>query len=231
MTSSGLYTYNLNTGGILIEAFDRIEIRPVEITREQMSSAIRSINLDLSTLNNMPVNLWCIDFIVIPAIQGTSSYPLDPKYQLVTDVFARLTQSGVDTDRILLPISRSTYASYPQKQTQGPSSVFWFERLEIPILTVWPVPDGETEDSICCYAMRRVQDIVNDGTQTVDVPYRFLEVVISRLATRLALKFKPEKYALMKSISDEIYQTAYVEDQERADLIISPIFQAYDPIG
>lgn len=228
MTTSGTSAFNLSTSSCILEAFDRCEVRPSEITREQLTSAIRSFNLELSTWNSNPVNLWCVDLITIPVVDGQSTYVLDPKYQLVVDAYASLTQSGnTPIDRILISVSRDEYASYPNKIQEAAPTVFWFQRLETPQITLWPIPTTSTITSLCVYAMRRVQDVTTTGSQTVDVPYRFLEPAIAKLAARLAMKYKPEKFPLLKAEAKEQYDTAFFEDHERTAFIIQPDFGPY----
>lgn len=228
MTTSGTTDFNLSTASVLLESFDRIGVRPTAITREQLTSGLRSLNLELQSYNNNPVNLWKVELVPITLVQGTATYALDASVQMVTDAYVTLVQSGQDpVDRILISISRDEYASYPDKVVQGAQSVFWFQRLEIPQITVWPVPDGSSETTLNVYVMKRVQDATTTGSQTLDVPIRFLDVVCARVATRLSVKYAQDKYPLLKSISDETYKEAFVEDQERTNLYITPDFGIY----
>lgn len=228
MTSSGTSTFNLSTSGVLLEAFDRIGVRPESITREQLSSGIRSLNLELQSYNNNPVNLWKVELVPITLVQGTATYALDASVQMVTDAYVTLVQSGnPPIDRILIPISRDEYATYPNKTQQGPQSVYWFQRLEAPQITVWPVPDGQSETTLNVYVMKRVEDATTTGAQTLDIPIRYLDVVCARLAVRLAVKYAQGMYPLLKSIADEVYKESFYEDQERSALIITPDFGIY----
>lgn len=228
MTTSGTTTWNLDNASILIEAFDRCEIRPVEITREYLSSGIRSLNLELQQWNNMPTNLWKIVPIQITLVEGQSTYVLDPSIQLVNDAYVTLVQgSNPPIDRILTSISRDEYAAYPTKNQSGPPTVFWFQRLEIPQITLWLVPDGQSETYLNLYCMTRVQDAYLANGQTADIPIRFLEPLIAKVAARLAMKYKPQKFPLLKAEAAEMYQVAFVEDQERVQLRITPDFSVW----
>ncbi len=228
MTSSGTTTFNLNTTGVLIEAFDRCGIRPEALTREQITSGLRSLNLELQSINNAPVNLWKVELLSVALVQGQATYTLPDSVQLVTDAYVTLIDgSNPPIDRILVPISRDEYATYPSKTQQGPQSVFWFQRLETPQITVWPVPDGQSETNLNLYVMKRPEDATKTGTQTLDITIRYLDVVCARLAVRLAVKYATDRYALLKTIADETYAQAWVEDQERSALIITPDFGIY----
>lgn len=228
MSSSGTSNFNLSTSSVLLEAFDRVGIRPEAITREQVTSGIRSLNLELQSYDNTPVNLWKVELVTFTLVQGTATYVFDPSVQMVTDAYVTLIQSGNSPiDRILVPISRDEFASYPDKIIQGPQSVFWFQRLETPQITVWPVPDGMTETTLNVYVMKRVQDATTSGTQTLDIPIRYLDVVCARLAARLAVKYAKDQYPLLKSIADEVFAAAFIEDQERSAIYVTPSFGSY----
>lgn len=230
MTTSGVSTFNLDNGSILVEAFDRCEIRPVEITREYLASGIRSLNLELQSWNNMPVNLFKIELITFPLVQGTATYTFDPSVQLVTDAYVTQIQGGNQPiDRILVSISRDAYSEYPNKTQQGAQSVYWFSRLETPTITLYPVPDGVSENYLNCYVMKRIQDANLANGQTADIPIRFLDALCAKVAARLAMKYKAAKYPLLKQEANEAYMTAFIEDQERVMLSISPDFSIYDP--
>lgn len=230
MASSGTYNFNLSNSSILLESWDRVGFRPAEITREMLSSGIRSLNLELQAMANSPVNLWKVELITIPLVQGTATYSINPRFTMVTDAYVTLIQGGQPPiDRILISISRDEYSSYPNKTTQGAPSVFWFERLEQPVITLWQVPYGSSETNLNVYAMSRVQDAGIGGGETPDIPIRFLDAICARVAARLALKYKKEDYVLLKGIADEAMKMADEEDKERAALRISCDFGVYQP--
>jgi hypothetical protein len=57
---------------------------------------------------------------------------------MILDMY--ISYGSPSTDRLIFPISRSEYAAYPDKTTQGTPTVFWFDRLIAPTFTLWPVP-------------------------------------------------------------------------------------------
>lgn len=228
MTSSGTNTFSLTSSSLILESFDRIGVRPSEITREHMSSALRSINLEVSAWSSLPVMLWKVELVTFTLVQGTATYVFDPSVQFITDGYVTLVQAGNDPiDRILVSISRDEYASYPDKSTQDAQTVFWFQRDIIPQVTLWPVPDGTSETTVSFYVMKRVQDITSTGAQDLDIPYRFLDALAAKTAARLAVKYAKDQYPLLKSIADEAFNIAFIEDQERAVLRITPDFGSY----
>lgn len=89
MTTSGTYNAFLNNGDIVLEAFDRCEIRGADITRDKLFSARRSINLELQTWANRGVNLWKVSLVTVPLIQGVATYTLNANTISVLDTYVR----------------------------------------------------------------------------------------------------------------------------------------------
>lgn len=92
MTTSGTYDFELSNADIVLEAFDRCEIRPPAITGTHMISAKRSLNLELQRWSNVGVNLWCVDLIVIPLVQGVPTYDIPQETVCLLDVYLRQFQ-------------------------------------------------------------------------------------------------------------------------------------------
>lgn len=92
MTSSGTYNFQLSNADVVLEAFDRCEIRPAEITNEHLISARRSLNLELDSWSNLGINLWQVDLLQIPLIQGVATYNIDPTTVNILDTYLRTFQ-------------------------------------------------------------------------------------------------------------------------------------------
>lgn len=90
MASSGTYNFTLANADIVLEAFDRCEIRPSAITAEHMVSAKRSLNLELQRWSNLGVNLWAVDLITQDLQQGVLTYTLPQETVSLLDVYLRL---------------------------------------------------------------------------------------------------------------------------------------------
>lgn len=74
MTSSGTTAFNPAISDLTLEIFDRIQIRPSEITPDHLRSARMSFNLMLSTFSNKGVDLWTVDLQTISLVQGVATY-------------------------------------------------------------------------------------------------------------------------------------------------------------
>lgn len=191
-----------------------------------MDASRLATNMMFTRWSNQGVNLWQVEQTVQTIAQGLSTYDVSANVVTMLDAFIRTTVGSVSTDRIILPISRTEYASYPNKTQQGFPTTFWFDRLLSPTVTLWPVPDG-TQTSLVYYSVLRVQDANMNGTEQVDIPPIWLEAMAYGLAERLALIWAPDKVLAMKTMADEAYNIAANQNVETAQQYISPQLSGY----
>lgn len=182
-------------------------------------------NMLFATWSNRGVNLWKVDLVTTPLVEGTSTYSVDPSTVVILDAY--VTQ-GTDPviDRILSPISRSEYANYPNKEMQGFPTQFWFDRLLSPTITIWPVPDGG-QTNLKYYRVRQIEDAALTNAQTADIPYLWMEAFAYGLAFRLALSWAPAQAQGLKALADEAYQIAADQNVETSNVYISPLVSGY----
>lgn len=182
----------------------------------------------LSQWSNRGVNLWEVKLVTVNLTTGVSTYSVDPNVIMVLDAYVTTTANGQSTDRIILPISRTEYASYPNKQQQGFTTVYWFDRLTNPTITLWPVANAESgPQTLSYYCVTQVQDANYSNGQTVDIPYRWLDAFANGLAYRLARIWSPQLVAQLKAEADESYGIAAQQDTEDVNLFISPVVSGY----
>ena len=224
MSTSGTYTFNPSLGELTIYAYQLIGVRPTALLQEHLDVARTATNMMFTRWSNQGVNLWQVDLVTVPLVQGTATYSVDAN--TVTMLDAYISYGSPATDRIIMPVSRTEYASYPNKTQQGFPTVFWFDRLLSPTVTVWPVPDG-SQTSLKYYRVIRLQDANMNGTQEVDIPPIWLEAMVYGLAERLAMIWAPEKVAIFKPSADEAYNIAAAQNVETAQQYISPQISGY----
>jgi len=227
MTTSGTYTFNPSLGELTLYAYNLIGLRNTSLVQEHMQTARMATNLLLARWSNQGVNLWAVDLETVPLVQGTSTYNVPADTVMILDAYITIAQGNSNTDRIILPISRTEYASYPNKEQQGFPTTYWFDRLLDPTITLWPVPDGGEASTLKYYRVRRIQDANYTAGQTVEIPYLWLEAFAYGLATRLAQVWSPEKVQIMKPFADEAYQIAADQNTEYVSQYISPQIQGY----
>jgi hypothetical protein len=224
MSTSGTTTYNPSPGELTIYAYNLIGIRPSALLQEHLDAAKNAMNMMLANWSNRGVNLWRVSLTTTTLVQGTATYNVDSSVVVILDAYIEYGSPAID--RIILPVSRTEYASYPNKDQQGFPTIFWMDRLLSPTVTVWPVPDG-SQTSLKYYAVSRVEDVNMNGTEQVDIPPIWLEAFAYGLAFRLALIWAPEKAQIMKPLADEAYEIAASQNIEQAQQYISPLIASY----
>jgi len=227
MTTSGTYAYNPSLGELVLYAYNVAGVRNTALAQEHMESARMAANLMLSRWSNQGVNLWAVDLITTPLLEGVTTYSVDGNTVMILDAYIETTSSGQPIDRIIMPVSRTEYASYPNKEQQGFPTVFWFDRLISPTVTVWPVPSADDTYTLKYYRVRQLQDSNFTSGQTVEVPYRWLEAFADGLAFRLAKIWNPQAAIGLKPIADESYAIAAAQDVENVAMYISPQVSGY----
>jgi hypothetical protein len=224
MSTSGTYTFNPSLGELTIYAYQLIGVRPTALLQEHIDSARLATNMMFTRWSNQGVNLWQVDLVTVPLVQGQATYTVDANTVVMLDAYIEYGSPAID--RIILPISRTEYSSYPNKQQQGFPTTFWFDRLLSPTVTLWPVPNGQ-QAYLKYYRVIRLQDANMNGTQQVDVPPIWLEAMVYGLAERLAMIWAPDKVAIMKPAADEAYAIASAQNVETAQQYISPQISGY----
>jgi len=127
-TTTGTELFNLNLNDLIEEAFERAgsEVR----SGYNVRTARRSLNLLTIEWANRGVNLWTIEEGQIPLVQGQVTYPLPVDTIDLIEHVVR-TNNGVQstqTDINITRISVSTYATIPNKITQGRPIQVWVDR-------------------------------------------------------------------------------------------------------
>jgi hypothetical protein len=230
VTTSGTSGFNLDLNDIIEEAFERcgVEVR----TGYEHRTARRSLNLLTIEWANRGINLWTIEQGSIPMVQGQIIYTLPVDTIDLLDQVIR-TQSGVNqTDINISRISVSTYATNPNKNTQGRPIQVWIDRqsgateptgVAAPEIYVWPTPDQSDFYTFVYWRLRRIQD-AGTGTSTQDIPFRMLNCLVAGLAYYLSLKIPDAmgRIEMLKMAYEEQWLLASSEDREKASLRLAP---------
>jgi len=226
MSTSGTYAFNPSLGEVTLYAYNLCGIRNTAIVQEHMEAARMAANMLLGRWSSEGVNLWAVDLQTISLVQGQATYSIPANTITMLDTYVVQNSGGASINRLILPISRTEYASYPNPQQQGFPTTYWQDRLINGTVTLWPVPDGN-ESSLNYYRVRQIQDANFTSGQQVEIPYYFLEAFAFGLAFRLALVWAPEKAQLIKPLADEAYAIAAAQNIETAQQYISPTISSY----
>jgi hypothetical protein len=224
MTTSGTYSFNPGLGEIVLYSYMNIGIRPTSLLQEHMDSARMATNMMLSRWSNQGVNLWAVDLIETALIEGQATYAVEPNTVMILDAYTT-TDQGID--RVIMPISRTEYASYPNKEQQGFVTSFWYDRTIAPTISLWPVPDGSSATTLKYYRVRQIQDSNLQNGENVEIPYLWLEAFADGLAYRLARIWNPQMAVALKGQADESYAIASNQNVENVGTFISPMIGGY----
>ena len=228
MATSGTYQFNPSLGELTLYAYNMVGVRNTALLQEHMQAAKMATNMMLASWANQGVNLWAVDLITVPLVQGQSTYNVDGDTVMILDAYMQTDNgSAQPIDRIILPVSRTEYASYPNKEQQGFTTTFWFDRLIAPTITLWPVPDGSSAQYLKYYRVRQLQDSNFISGQTVEIPYLWLEAFADGLAFRLAKIWSPQIAPALKAVADQSYDIAARQNVEQAQQYISPQISGY----
>jgi hypothetical protein len=225
--TSGTYNFSPSGGDFIVNAFDRIQVRPAMIEQQQMQRAIMELNLALTRFNTMPgQNLWTIDLLSIPLVQGSATYSIPAETRMILSGFIRYSTNPT-LDRYLYPIGRDEYAAISTKDQQGFPSQYWFDRLTSPTITFYLVPDGAFSYDFFYYRARQIQDANVSNGQNLELPTRFFDAITADLAHRLARIYKPELEMARKADRDEAWSIASTEDTEWTPLYVTAGMSGY----
>ena len=224
MTTSSTTAFDMEFTEIAEEAFERAgrEMR----SGYDLRTARRSMNLLTIEWQNRGINMWTVDSGTIDLVKGqTTPYDLPAdtidllEHQIRTGSGNTATQSDLTISRI----SVSTYASIPNKLTQGRPIQLYIERLrDAPKVNVWPIPDSN-DYKLYYWRMRRIED-AGSGVQTADMNFRFFPCLVAGLAYYIAMKLPEmiDRVPLLKAVYDEQFDLAAGEDREKTSARFVP---------
>lgn len=223
---SNTYDFAPSLGELVLHAFNMIGVRPTAILQEHMQSARIAANLLLGRWSGQTPNLWSVDLQTVDIIPGQPTYTVLPNTVAILDAYIVQGSGPQAINRVILPISRTEYASYPNPQQIGSVTTFWFDRLLSPTITLYYNPD-DTQTQLCYYRVRQAMDANFTSGQQVEIPYYWVEAFAFGMAYRLAIVWAPEKAMGLKTVADEAYQIAASQNVETSNFYVSPIVQGY----
>ena len=224
MATSGIATFNMDLTEIVEEAFERAgsELR----TGYDLRTARRSLNIMFAEWANKGLNMFTYEQGSITLVPGTATYnlPADTVDLLEHVIRTGAGNAATQADLTITRISVSTYATLPNKLQQARPIQVWIERLtDAPRITVWPVPDNSQTYTFVYWRLRRIQN-AGSGVNTMDMPFRFIPVMVAGLSYYLAMKVPggAERLAILKAQYDEAWTLASEEDREKAAVRFVP---------
>jgi len=219
MATSGTTTFNLDFDDVITEAYERcgLQIR----TGYDLRSAQRSLGLLFMEWANRGLNLWTIEQRSLALVQGTAQYNLPSDTVNILSAVVRTGSGANQQDIVIDRISQNEYLHIPDKNTQARPAQYYVQRTTVPVAFVYPAPDQAY--TLQYYAVRRIQD-VGTYANTADVVFRFLPCMVAGLAYYVSLKKAPDRSPMLKTIYEEEFARAAMEDRDTASIYLTPDF-------
>jgi hypothetical protein len=224
MPTSGTTSFNMDFTEIAEEAWERAgrEMR----TGYDLRTARRSMNLLTIEWQNRGINMWTIDEGSVNLVEGTATYALPADTIDLLEHTIRTGEGNISTqsDINISRISVSTYASIPNKLSQGRPIQLYIDRGQAnPSVTVWPVPDASSTYVLKYWRMRRIED-AGAGIETSDVNFRFLPCLVAGLAYYIAQKDAElaPRIPMLQTEYERQFDLASQEDREKASIRLVP---------
>lgn len=227
MATSGTTTWNLTVAEIVETAAKRA--RPASmgpLAAKDAKDARIALNLVLIDLQNAGHSLNKIEYKTLSLGQGTTSYTLPVD---VLDIFDAVwskydSATGLYTDYSLTRIDLAAYNQINDKALESTPSQFALHRgLSTATLYLYPTSASDT-DKINYWAFTKIEDI-SAANEDVDLPQRYLNVLISGLAHYMAMEIPevPEdKLARLEKHYEDAVELAFGEDRDRSSFFITP---------
>ncbi len=229
MATSGTYTFNLDTGEIIQEAYERCGVETK--SGYDLKTARRSLNLLLTKWVNDGVNLFTLDLETTSMTkdQGYVTFNSTSHLDVLDAAIRDNSNSSATSDIILERISMDEYLAIPSKLNTGKPVQYAVERNSqftssasaTHKVYLWPVPD-QTYYQFLSWSIKYPQDVSATYTQNPDIPRRYLPALVSGLAVELAVKKAPDRLAVLKPLYDQDWEKAREEDRERVSFYVQP---------
>jgi hypothetical protein len=223
MATSGTATFNPEIVEIVEEAYERcgLELR----SGYDLKTARRSLDIMAAEWSNKGINLWTVEAGTLSLTTGTATYTLPADTIDLLETVIRTGSGSNQQDLSINRISVSTYATIPNKNNQGRPIQIYVDRQATPKVSVWPTPDSSTTYTLAYWRLRRIEDAGRAGSNTYDVPSRFIPCLVAGLAYHIATK-RPEvgldRVTFLKAAYDEQFTLAADEDRDKSSIQFAP---------
>jgi hypothetical protein len=225
MTTSGTFDFAPSVGECVLNAFSRIRLRGPMVKAEHLFQAQMEANLLQQQWNNMGPNLWKQANSTISVEPGVPTYSVAQNIVMITNVTIGWGVAPNEQQLTITPISRQMYSMYPNKLQQGRPTVYWFDRLLAPTLTLWPVPDFAYTLNYWYWTM--MQDAKLANNLQFEIPQLWLDAACAGMAYRLSIHYAQDLEDKRNAQAKAAYEIAATQNVEDAPLYFLPMLDGY----
>lgn len=194
------------------------QARPIQVWIQRLDSATYlTTSLLATTCSATDTTIYLSDVTVIPAAGFIQIGSEVISYGGVNQTSASSPAGSI------INCGRGQQNTYAAAHTAGAAVT----KVQPPAITVWPTPDQGTADqpyyTFVYWRLRRINNAGN-GSNTFDVPFRFIPCLVAGLAYYMALKIPgaDARLGVLKAQYDEAWQLASDEDREKAAVRFVP---------
>lgn len=226
MPTSDTYDFNPAIGTMTLSAFARCGVRRTELTPQHMQDAYLEANYLQSDWSADGIIWWTVERVDQALTASAPTYGLPTNTVSVLDVFVSPNSGTSGQNRLIMPFSRTDYASLANPTQEGFPTSYWYDRALTPTITLWPVPDDATTYLMSYYVYTQPEDAVLRAGGKAAVPYWWLNAYVADLAHRLSRIYAPALEQQRKADRDEAYARA-CKQVEPAPMYITPGLAGY----
>ena len=229
----GLFTQTVTGGSVQLDTASsgiRLGVKFSTAYTGALTLGTSDDGVTYTTVTSVPSNTYAVDHYhwfdldvvaskLCYSVAGVAPLPTISDIQVVTNSY----------DLPLTQWNRDTYSTMNNKTQPGrPSVSYFFEKKLTPRLTLWPVPNNET-DHLLLFVHRQPQDVGSLGNQ-LEIPQRWLDGIIWLLAARLCFEIPtvdPSIAQLIVQMADKQVFEAEQSETDGAPIYITPGIGVY----
>ena len=222
MANSGIYNFSPELGSLFLSAFGRDQVKRTELTAQHIADAKQEANLLQVDWVNRGLELWLQDQQTFTMTPGVATYTVPANTVMVLDLYVCPNGLTGGQNRLIMPFSRTDFASLANPASQGFPTSFFFLRTVAPTLTFWPVPDNNSTYIVQYWRYRQIQDAVPAQGGNAELQFLFLDAYVADLAHRLSRYYAPALEAARKVDKTEAFNAAMNQNVENVPMYITP---------
>lgn len=224
---SGTYNFSPSLADFTLYAFGKVGVKRTALLQEHLVDSRMAANLVFSEWANRGVNLWNVELTQVSTVAGQIGYQTPANSVMVLDAYLTLNPGSSDTEDIIMnSISRTDYASIPNKLEQGQPTIFWYDRLVSGLINLWQCPDS-TPYTLNYYWVSQNQDANMPNGTGVGIPVAWFKAFSDALAAELSDAYAPDKTQALAAKAEKSWQLAAEFGTENAPLYINPGLGSY----
>tara|TARA_R110000744_G_scaffold243181_2_gene360125 strand:+ start:31 stop:729 length:699 start_codon:yes stop_codon:yes gene_type:complete len=226
MATSGTTAFRPNVEEVIAESFERCGIDPQTRTGHHANSARRSLNLLFSEWANRGINYWAVSTSTLSLSTDTITYNLPAGVIDLLDVVIHNSADSTISDTLINRITIAEYNQIPNKTSSGKPSQYMIDKglqsgsNNISKLYLWQSPDINTY-VLNYWSINQLDDVTVSNEDT-DIPYTWSECICAGLASKLAVKYAPDKFQLLNELYERAFNFAASTDNDGVSLKIQP---------